>query len=397
MSDEKDHLAVCMLTTSFPRHGEDTSGTFIRALAKQLAKVAAVTVIAPGDATAPAAEHIGAVRVKRFTYMRPRRWQSVAYGRGIPENLRGNPLRALQLPLFMVAFMRAALAEARTADVFHANWTPAAFAALPAARIHKIPIVVTLRGSDVRSLPGWFTRFVLRRVDRIIAIQHEAEIVENMGFATVPVQTPIDTDLFNPEIDGTAAAMDLGLDPARPIVAFVARLYPFKDPLTVAEAIPAVTRHDPTVQFVLVGAGSQLDAVRQRTKELGVSANVAIPGSRPDVNEILAASTVFLAVSPVENIWSATITEATAMGLPLILTDVGQTSSVFSDGVDCILIKPGDPDALAEAVQRLLNDADLRDRLVTNCRALHRRYGHDAGVIVDEHLKLYREAMTARS
>ena len=383
------------MTTSYPRSPDDTSGTFVRSLALALAKAVDVAVVAPGDAAAPSSEVAGDIRIKRFSYFWPSRLQRLAYGKGIPENLKQRPYLAALIPTFMASFALAAIREARRCDVFHANWTPAALAAWPASRLFNVPIVVTLRGTDVRDLPGWLTRFILSRVDRIIAIQHEAEIVKELGFETIPLQTPIDTTRYDRGIDGSGAIRAIGLDPSRPVVSLVARLYHFKDPLTAVEAVPLVLAERPDVQFALVGDGVLRDEVRARVEELGIGASVAVPGGRGDVNEILAGSDVFLAISPVENIWSATITEATAMGLPIVLTDAGHTSTVFTGDKNCLMVPPRNPRAVADAVLRLVNDPDLAAEIAAGCAALHREYGHDPAAIVESHVDMYRDVLAS--
>lgn len=366
-------------------------------LARELSGEALVTVLAPGDSNALALERNDGLTVRRFAYLWPNTRQSLAYGFGVPENLRRFPSRILQLPFFALAFMFAALRAGREADVFHANWTPTALFALPAAMVHRIPIVLTIMGSDVRDLPTWLTRFILSRVHGISAFGAEAALVADLGFTSTPLKTPVDTSLFNEMIDGSDAARRIGLDPDRPIVAFIARLYDFKDPMTLVDAIPDVLEQDPAVQFAIIGDGVLLDEVRRRVKSLGVAPNVAVPGARSDINEILAASSVFVAISPIENIWSATISEATAVGVPCVMSDAGHTSQIFTSGIDCLMIQPGDSQGLATAIMCLLADSELRGSLVKKCREVHRRHGYDAREIVDRHIETYRAAIQKRN
>ena len=65
-----------------------------------------------------------------------------------------------------------------------------------------------------------------------------------------------------------------------------------------------------------------------------------------------------------ENAWSNSIAEAMFVGVPMILTDAGYTNEFFTDGLDCVLIPPNDPKALADAVVRLLNDKKLSKKIV---------------------------------
>ena len=388
---------VCFLTTSYPRSDGDVSGTFVQRLARELAKETDLTVVAPGHVDAPSREDVDGLTVLRFTYFWPRRFQGLAYGRGIPENLRKAPWRVWQVPFLLLGFCITTFRITRTTDVIHANWTPTALAALLAARWHGVPIVLTIRGSDVRSLPTSLTRFILRRVDAITAFGSEAEQIRRLGFPlAIPLKNPIDSLTFHENVDGTAAVQAIGLDPSRPIVSLIARLYDFKDPLTFVDAIPRVLEKNEGIQFAIVGDGALLDEVRERVATLGVESSVAVPGARPDINEILAASSVFVAISPVENVWSATITEATAVGTPCILTRAGHTPAIFTSGRDCLMIEPRDVEGLANAILELINQPDLCASIVANCRELHREHGYDTDEIVSRHVAMYKDLMRHR-
>lgn len=87
--------------------------------------------------------------------------------------------------------------------------------------------------------------------------------------------------------------------------------------------------------------------------------------------------------------------EAAAMGLPIISTDTGATTEVVRHGETGLVVPVGDADALAEALQVLLDDAPLRRRMGASGRALiEERY--DAAVNVPEILRTMKEAVDAR-
>ena len=117
-------VKVVVLTTSYPRDADDVAGTFVRDGVEALrAAGVEVRVVSPASF-----RHYG-----------------IAYGDGIVNNLRAAPWKALALPLFLLAFARAARRAARDADVVHAHWLPSA---LPALATRK-PFVLQLWGSDV--------------------------------------------------------------------------------------------------------------------------------------------------------------------------------------------------------------------------------------------------------
>ena len=117
-------LRICMLTTGFPRFQGDLFGTFVLELARELANGdATVEVLAPHAVGLPQRERFGTVNVRRFRYFWPASGQVVAYGGGIPTNLRRNWVARFQVPFFLAGFCWSALGQVRRARVVHCHWT----------------------------------------------------------------------------------------------------------------------------------------------------------------------------------------------------------------------------------------------------------------------------------
>jgi 2-deoxystreptamine N-acetyl-D-glucosaminyltransferase/2-deoxystreptamine glucosyltransferase len=127
--------------------------------------------------------------------------------------------------------------------------------------------------------------------------------------------------------------------------------------------LEAVARTD-GVTLLVVGDGPELEAARRRAAELGLDGRARFLGSRPrhEVLELLHAADGLLLPSSWENFPHAVV-EALAVGSPVIATSVGGVAEVVSDGVNGLLVPPGDVAALAAAVERFFADAALRQRL----------------------------------
>jgi glycosyltransferase involved in cell wall biosynthesis len=80
------------------------------------------------------------------------------------------------------------------------------------------------------------------------------------------------------------------------------------------------------------------------------------------VREIVAASDVFALSSRNEGM-ANTLLEAMSVGAPIVATDVSGTSEAVRDGVDALIVPPGDPGAMAKAIERLLRDRGLAGEL----------------------------------
>ena len=151
---------------------------------------------------------------------------------------------------------------------------------------------------------------------------------------------------------------ELGLN--GPTLAFAGRLTSQKALDDALDAIAAV----PEVSLVLLGEGPERDRLERRSTELGLDGRVRFlgGGTREDVLRLFRAADASLLSSAWEN-FPHTVVEALAVGTPVVATDVGGVAEVVHDGENGLLVPPGDADALAAAVRRLLHEDGLRDRL----------------------------------
>jgi glycosyltransferase involved in cell wall biosynthesis len=367
---------VCMLATSFPRYPGDFAGTFVYHMAQGLVQQGIpVSVVAPASPSSPRYEIMEGIKVHRFSYWWPYRHQAVAYRDGIPANLR-RPATWFQLPTFMLGFLFAALRVAAGHDLIHVHWLPLVGIGIILRSLFKTPIVATALGSDVRLMPPVFTQWLSSQADAVLAPTCDQEAaLSRLGVSSLyPIPLPIDDTSFNPDVDATAAQQELGLSLGQPVVTFVARFDPIKDPLTLIEAIPQVLAQHKEVTFLVVGDGPLRTEVQAKAAELGLDSRVRLTGMRSDINQILRLSTLFLALSPAENVWSTTIAEAMAVRVPCIITAAGRSSEFFADRVNCYLVPPQNPRTLAEAILHLLDDAELRQKIAVGGSKLLRAH-----------------------
>ncbi len=150
----------------------------------------------------------------------------------------------------------------------------------------------------------------------------------------------------------------LGLPPDKPIVGTVARLDPVKRLDILLQA--AASLRD--VHAIIVGDGPERIRLEALSRQLGMYSRVHFAGEQEDVRPWLAAMDVFVLASDWEGMSNALL-EAMATGLPTVATAVGGTPEVVIDGVTGSLVPPHEPAALARAIERLLADFDLRQRM----------------------------------
>jgi len=126
------------------------------------------------------------------------------------------------------------------------------------------------------------------------------------------------------------------------------------------DALAALGRVD-GVSLVVLGDGPEREGLERRSAELGLTGRVRFlgAGTRDDVVRLFLAADAALLTSAWENL-PHTLLEALAVGTPVIATAVGGVPEVVRDGENGLLVPPGDVEAIAAAIERLLGDASLR-------------------------------------
>lgn len=174
--------------------------------------------------------------------------------------------------------------------------------------------------------------------------------------------------------------------PRPPTVVCVGNLRPEKDHVTLVRAFADVRASVPSAVLVLVGGGPLRPDLERLVEAIGLTAAVRFVGAVPDVWPILASADVFALASKVEPLGIAVL-EAMAAGLPTVTTDVGGLPEIVVDGQSGLLVAPGDVDALANALTRLLL-AD--DRAASMGEAGRRRAeGMQGDDMVEAYFRLY--------
>jgi len=301
-----------MLTTSYPRDVGDVAGSFLRDAVDDLrARGVDVDVVSPASF-----RHFG-----------------IAYRAGVVGNLRRSPARALLLPAFLGSYTRAARRAAAGADLVHAHWLPSG---LPARATGK-PYLLTMHGTDAelaRRAPALF-RPIVRAARMVLCVSESlTETAGRLGareVRVVPVGVTVPEVTVEPD------------DP--PHVLFVGRLSEEKGVLELIEAAR-------DLPLVVVGDGPLRDRV---PGALGFVAPAELPG-------YLDRAAVVVCPSHREG-YGVVARQAMAHARPVVATAVGGLAEAVVPGETGVLVPPGDVAALRVALERLLQDEELRRRL----------------------------------
>lgn len=203
-------------------------------------------------------------------------------------------------------------------------------------------------------------------VERAIAISHS--VGRQLVAAGVPeamtrvVHSAVDSNALHPVRGRDATRAEFGVAPDTVCLLAVAALVPRKgiDVLLGALARLRDTGFKPVLW--IAGEGPERGRLTRLAKRAQISDRVLFLGQRDDAADLLVASDIFVLPSRQEGLGVAAL-EAMALGRPVVASRVGGLAEVVDDGRSGLLVPPGDPEALGDAIARLLESAEFRTRL----------------------------------
>lgn len=208
------------------------------------------------------------------------------------------------------------------------------------------------------------SRLSATKLDRIIAIS-DAVAAYLRNEAGLPAEKidriyyGIDPTPYDPALPPPSRRAER--DPLRrPTIGMVARLAPQKGHRVLFDALPAIRAAVPDVHVRLVGHEelSTTSELMAHAHQTGVANLVELEGFRADIPQVMANLDAFVLPSLWEG-FGLVLLEAMAAGRPVVASMVGPIPEIVVDGVTGLLVHPGDPAALAEAIIRLLRDPEL--------------------------------------
>lgn len=313
------------------------------------------------------------------------------------------PLHPLRDPAAVMAL--ASVIRERRPALVHAHGFKAALIARVAARFAGgVPVVVTVHNHvlyrDLSALTRWtyvvVERALARATARIITVS-DALRDELISAYSLPagvittVHNGLDLTPFLGTADRPAARARYGIPADALVYGLAARFAPQKAlDVLVQAAIPVLERFE-NAWLLLAGDGPTQDAVEAIALRSSVRSRILFPGFETDVPGMLEALDVYVSSALSEGLPLATI-EAMAAGLPVVSTDAGGTPEVVADGETGVLVKPGDPRALADAMSRLAVDHAMRIRFGAAGRARAvAEFSEDR--MLDRTAEIYREVL----
>jgi len=370
-------MKTLLLTNEYPPHIYGGAGVHVEFLSRELAKLVDVEVRSFGDQDVDQ----GMLRVR---------------GYGLDET--GFTVPKTLTPVFGAFARNVAMAATNVdADVVHCHTWYSHLGGITVKQAYGIPLLLTTHSLEPLrpwkreqlgggyDLSAWVERTAIEMADAVIAVSEGTREDVLRLFDVKPervhvIHNGIDLDLYQ-KTASTAALERNGIDPTRPFVLFVGRITRQKGIVHLARAIPEI---DPDVQVVLCAGAPDTKEIAVEMEQAVAAAREARPGviwiekmlPRDEVIELYSHAAVFCCPSVYEPFGIINL-EAMACGTPVVATATGGIPEVVVDGETGLLVpleqagggsfEPADPARfshdLAAAINRLISDAPLRERM----------------------------------
>ena len=224
--------------------------------------------------------------------------------------------------------------------------------------------------------------FLLRFSDGSIGISPDVSraIKQTFHLPDVKVLTilnAVNHRRFNGAVDRQTKRRELGIDEAVPVIGCVGNLRMQKNYPNLIKAFAIVRKVVGRAKLMIVGEGKREDELRSLTKKLGLEEDVMLLGPRSDVPEILKALDVYCLASSFEGL-PLSLLEAMLVGLPAVGTEINGTRDVITHEENGLLVPSDNPEELAKALLRIINDKAFAEILAKNGRNyVLERHGYD--------------------
>ena len=394
---------IAVVLKGYPRLSETFIAQEIRALEARGLRLRLYSLRHPTDpAVHPVHREITAPIVYLPEYLkddRQRVWRSWRQARALPGYSAArraflSDLNRDRSPNRMRRFGQACVLAAelpRTVERLHAHFlhTPASVARY-AALMTGLSWSVSAHAKDIWTTPEWEKREKLAEADWAVTCtamgrDHLAALAAEPGRVGL-VYHGLDFARFGPAV--RESSDNDGRDTAAPVrLLSVGRLVEKKGTADLLEALARLPA-DLHWRLTQIGGGTLAQALKAQAGALGLSQRIEWRGALPqeEVLEAYRAADLFMLASRIARDGDRdglpnVLMEAQSQGLACLSTGVAAIPELIEDGATGVLVPPGDPAALAAALERLIRDPGLRGRLgEAGARRVRESFAMEAGI-----------------
>ncbi|MGB4339437.1 MAG: glycosyltransferase family 4 protein [Candidatus Hydrothermia bacterium] len=365
-------LKILVVTTAFPRHERDVISPWLVKELLLLKERGHTVKVFTSSYKAIKQRHFKSIEIYRFRYA-PAKWETLTHDMAVPERMKqGISFKLLVVPYLLMGFVKAVLlASEERFDVVHVHWpVPHIIFALPFKLLGHAKIAASVHGSELALLYrlkgpiGNFFVGLLSHSDVIFA--NSTYTMKRLKNANV--KSPIEIlPLGNPH-ESTLYPYS---EKEEANILFVGRLIEVKRVPILLKAFVEVLKKHPDARLEIVGDGPLMNQLVEMAQELGISEKVTFSGflTGEPLKEAFQRATMLVLPSilteqgETEGL-GVVLIEALSFGVPIIGSNIGGIPDIIIDGRTGLLFEPGDYEDLAVKINLLIEDPNLRRKLV---------------------------------
>ncbi len=288
------------------------------------------------------------------------------------------------------------LIRAESPDILHAcNGFRGNMDAILAARVCGIPCVVHSKGFDKYSfVERLAARGVAAGISMTRAIEEHNHRNGVYARRSYVVYDGLDLDAFCVARSRAEVRREFGIDDDASVAAVVGNIQPWKGQHVLLEAHAALAREGRKFTTLVVGGvhrsgEAYAQELRAYVRDAGISDSVVFTGPRQDVADLMNAADIVVHCSVRAEPFGRVIIEGMSVGRPVVATCAGGVPEFVRDGVDGVLVEPGNSRDLAASISRILDDADYAASLSQAAKAKAAEFSVKAHV--DAIYQVYQE------
>jgi glycosyltransferase involved in cell wall biosynthesis len=262
-----------------------------------------------------------------------------------------------------------------------------------AASYAEIPSVVSRRvdNTEIRLLATLRYkpfRKIIAISEAIARVLREHEVEEER---IAVIRSAVDADAFAREPDCAAFRAEFNIDPGVFTIAAAGQLIPRKGHRYLLQAATELKRSNKSFRLLIFGEGYLNYQLRAQAAALGLGGVVLFPGFRDDLDDFIGCFDLFAHPALSEGLGVAAL-KAAAAGVPVVGFDAGGMSEAVAHGETGLLVAPEDSAALRSAIETLINDVQLRQRMgIAGRERMQKEFS--IATMAEKHIALYESVL----
>jgi len=364
------HTRILILTHNYIRFPGDFAGVFLHQLSKNLvAEGLGVSVLAPHQKGISTYQNLDGVQIHRFRYA-PERYERIAYAGNMHELVMKNPVNLVVFFFFMLSFTYSAykLAKSGKADIILCQWwIPGGLIGFLISILQKIPLVLTLHGTDIRLLlkSKYFQKLAQPIFNKAKYITTVSSFLKGklLSVLSLPqekvrvVPMPV-----NPIFESSKP--DVGLKEKKKKILSVARFTKQKGVRYLLEALKQLKEKGYDFEAEIVGEGPLEQEFKKKIEQSTLSGSVFLLPMMPQekLKNLYEKCDIFVLPS-VEEGFGMVLVEAQLCKKPVVGVNSGGILDIIEHEKTGLLAAPEDSQSLASAMEKFLKDEEYAEKL----------------------------------